>query len=313
LPKPTYVYSKLTESSARSTIQTIGNPNLNPETTVAYELGLRNQITENDVLTVTAYYKDIFDYITARSVQAQSVRFSSGTYTTYVNSDYARTRGLELEYTKRMGTHFNATLSGSYSIATGKSSSATEALYNIVSGGIETSIKENFVSWDRPLQGSLSLNLSVKKGEPLFDFAPGILDDYNFYIRAFYQSGKRYTAQLYTGNGTDGRPQYSTDYNHLYEAIGADWFYINLNLERYIDLGFAKFTASLEVQNVLDSKNPQIINPVTGRAYEYGDPTPLSYNDPRFPQLQGTVSPYPYDPSRYLSQRTAKLGISFKF
>ncbi len=46
LPRPTYVYSKLTESSARSSIQTIGNPNLNPETTVQYELGLRNQITE---------------------------------------------------------------------------------------------------------------------------------------------------------------------------------------------------------------------------------------------------------------------------
>jgi outer membrane receptor protein involved in Fe transport len=44
LPRPTYVYSKLTESSAKSSSQTIGNPNLNPETTVAYELGL----TESD-------------------------------------------------------------------------------------------------------------------------------------------------------------------------------------------------------------------------------------------------------------------------
>jgi outer membrane receptor protein involved in Fe transport len=313
LPKPTYVYSKLTESSARSTVQTIGNPNLNPETTVAYELGLRNQLTENDVLTVTAYYKDIFDYITARSVRATSVRFASGTYTTYVNSDYARTRGVELEYTKRMGTHLYTTFSGSYSIATGKSSSATEQLFNLTSGGIETSIKENFVSWDRPLQASLSLNLNTKKGEPLFDFAPGILDDYNLYVRAFYQSGKRYTAQLYSGVGTDGRPEYRTDYDHLYEMVGKDWFYINLNLEKYFDLGFAKFTVSMEVQNVLNNKNSQIINPVTGRAYEYGDDTPLSYNDPRFPQLQGTVSPYPYNPARYLAPRTAKLGVSFRF
>jgi hypothetical protein len=29
--------------------------------------------------------------------------------------------------------------------------------------------------------------------------------------------------------------------------------------------------------------------------------------------LQGTVSPYPYNPARYLAPRTAKLGISFKF
>ncbi|HEY5505655.1 MAG TPA: TonB-dependent receptor, partial [Sedimentisphaerales bacterium] len=38
-PRPQYVYTKLLRSSARSTTQTIGNPDLNPETTVAYELG----------------------------------------------------------------------------------------------------------------------------------------------------------------------------------------------------------------------------------------------------------------------------------
>ncbi|MBI5464046.1 MAG: TonB-dependent receptor, partial [Ignavibacteriales bacterium] len=35
-PRPQYVYTKLLRSSARSTAQTIGNPDLNPETTVAY-------------------------------------------------------------------------------------------------------------------------------------------------------------------------------------------------------------------------------------------------------------------------------------
>lgn len=36
LPRPQFVYSKLVGSSAQSSNQTIGNPNLNPETTVAY-------------------------------------------------------------------------------------------------------------------------------------------------------------------------------------------------------------------------------------------------------------------------------------
>ncbi|MBI2428102.1 MAG: TonB-dependent receptor, partial [Ignavibacteriales bacterium] len=313
LPRPTYVYSKLTESSARSSSQIIGNPNLNPETTVAYELGIRNQITEDDVLTITAYYKDIFDYITARSVRATSARFSRGSYTTYVNSDYARTRGFELEYTHRFNTNFRTTLSGSYSIATGKSSSATEALFNLSSGGRETSIKENYVPWDRPVQVQVTSILNVKKNEPLLDFAPGILDDYNLYVRAFYQSGKRYTGQTFTGVDVEGRPQYLTDFNNLYQKVGDYWFYVNLNFEKYFDIGFAKLTVSLEVQNLFDNKNSQIINPVTGRAYEYGDNTPGSYNDPRFPDLQGTISPYPYNPARYLSPRTARAGISLRF
>ena len=313
LPRPTYVYSKLTESSARSSVQTVGNPNLNPETTVAYELGLRNQITENDVLTLTAYYKDIFDYITARSVRATSARFSRGTYTTYVNSDYARTRGFEFDYTHRFTTQFRTTFAGSYSIATGKSSSATEALFNLTTGSGDATIKENFVSWDRPWQANVTSILSVKKNEPLYEFAPGILDDYTVYARAFFQSGKRYTEQIYTGVDADGRPQYRSKIEDPLQELAEYWFYINMNIEKYFDLGFARLTISLEIQNLLDNKNSQIINSVTGKAYEYGDNTPASFNDPRFPDLQGTISPYPYNPARYLAPRTARLGVALRF
>ena len=117
-PRPQFVYSKLLRGNARSTI--IGNPNLNPETTVAYELGLRNQLTENDVLSITTYYKDIFDYITARSIRVQQTRFSSGTYKTYINLDYARSRGIEVEYKKRISDWFRGGIQASYSISTWK-------------------------------------------------------------------------------------------------------------------------------------------------------------------------------------------------
>ena len=69
----------------------------------------------------------------------------------------------------------------------------------------------------------------------------------------------------------------------------------------------------MEVQNVLDQKNTQIVNPVTGRAYEFGDPTPLSYNDPLFPQLTGDIDPFPYNPARYLNPRTLLLSLAFRF
>lgn len=312
LPRPTYVYSKLTESSARSSSQTIGNPNLNPETTVAYELGLRNQITEDDVVTVTAYYKDIFDYITARSVKSTNIRFGSS-YTTYVNSDYARTRGIEVEYNKRFNKNLRSSLSGSYSIATGKSSSATDAVYNLNTSGAEATIKENFVSWDRPVQLSLTTILNVPKDEPLYDFAPGVLDDYNVFLRMFFQSGKRYTEQIYNGTDLEGRPQYISNSNNPYQLLGAYWFYVNMNIEKFFDLGFAKMTISLEIQNLLDNQNSQIVNPVTGKAYAYGDATPSSYNDPLYPDLQGRISPFPYNPARYLAPRNARLGISFRF
>jgi outer membrane receptor protein involved in Fe transport len=313
LPRPQFVYSKLEKTSARSTFQTVGNPNLNPETTVSYELGLRNQLGESDVLTLTAYYKDIFDYITARTVRASSARISGGSYTTYVNLDYSRIRGIELEYKTRLGAWFRGTLSGSYSIATGKSSAADEAVFNLQQG-LEENIKEVPAVFDRPVQVSLNLNFTSKAGEPLFGFGRGILDDYNTYIRVFYQSGKRYTRQIRVAyDPTSGRPQYVPDYKNPLTELAEPWFYIDLNFEKYFPLGFGKLVVSLEVQNLLDRKNSQIINPVTGRAYEYGDPTLQSVNDPVYPDLTYPVDTYPYNPARYLTPRTYRIGMEFSF
>jgi len=309
-PRPQYVYSKLNRTSVRSSLP-VGNPDLNPETTVAYELGIRNQLSANDVLTVTAYYKDIFDYVTVAAVQRVARAGGTQNYKTYLNSDYARSRGLEVEYIKRIGDWFRGTLSGSYSIITGKSSTPDESIFRLQQGQPEN-IKETYVIWDRPLQASLNLNFTVPKERPLFGVK--VLQDMNLFVRVFFESGKRYTPQIYTGiDASSGRPQYVSDLNNLNGSIGRYWFWIDLNFEKYFDLGFGRLVANVEVQNLLDWKNSQTIDPATGRAYEYGDPTPNSYNDPLYPQLTGTVSPFPYDPSRYLNPRTVRFSLAVRF
>lgn len=318
LPRPQFVYSKLNSTTVRSSMK-VGNPNLNPETTVAYELGIRNQLSGNDVLTVTAYYKDIFDYITEKDVSRLSTTGGAQFYRTYLNTDYGRVRGVEVEYKKRIGNWFRGSVSGSYSIATGKSSAPNENSFRQSQGEPEN-IKEKFLVWDRPVQLSTNLNLTVNKGEPLFGFGSGILDDYSLYVRVFFQSGKRYTPQDSVGvNPFNGKPIYLTDLDRELEKVGSDWFYIDLNFEKYFDIGVGKLVASIEIENLLNRKNSQIINPVTGEAYEYETsdgrptPTPSSWNDPHYPQLTGDISPYPYDPSRYLKPRTVRLSVAFRF
>jgi len=312
LPRPQFVYAKLNQTAVRSSLP-VGNPNLNPETTVAYELGLRNQLSGSDVLTITAFYKDIFDYITEKTVLRLNATGGAQYYSTYLNSDYGRVRGIEVEYKTRFGNWFRGGVAGSYSIATGKSSTPNENVVRIQQGEPEN-IRENYLIWDRPVQVSVTLNFTVPKDQPLFDAAPGILDNWNAFVRLFYQSGKRYTPQLYTGTdpGTN-RPQYIADLDNINGKTGDPWFYIDINLEKIIELGFGKLVASLEIQNVLNTQNSQIVNPVTGRAYEYGDATPTGYNDPLYPQLTGSVSPFPYNPARYLNPRTFRGSLSFRF
>jgi outer membrane receptor protein involved in Fe transport len=311
-PKPQFIYAKLDPLNAKSSFQKFGNPNLNPETTVAYELGLKTQFSDDDVLTITAYYKDIFDYVSTRTARVTSARFATQRFITYVNSDYARSRGLELEYKKRIGRWFTGSAAFSYAIVTGKASSADEGVL-VLRGDLDESIKEEYLSWDRPFSGSLTSSFYVMKNEPLLGFAPGILDDYNFYVRFFYQSGKRYTPAVFTGDYINGRPSYEFVRNERNTEIGDDWFWIDINFEKYFNISNLKFSVFLEVNNLLDFQNSAIINPVTGRAYEYGDPVPNTWNDPVYPDLQAPINPYPFDPARYLTVRNVKLGVSLRF
>ena len=315
LPRPQFVYSKLAGTYSKSASQIIGNPDLNPETTVSYELGLRNQISESDVLTLTAYYKDVFDYITTQSVRMVTTRLSAVSYTTYVNEDYSRIRGLEFEYKMRASDWFRGVLSASYSIATGKSSNALEAAYNLQTSLYEN-IREEPMVFDRPLQLSLNLNFTSQKGHPLLGFGKGVFEDYNAFFRIFYESGKRYTRQVFVGNDpSSGRPEYVPDYSNPNTETADSWFYIDFNFEKYFDIAVGKLVLDFAVENVLDRRNSQIINPVTGRAYQYGDATqyPSSVNDPLYPDLTYPVAAFPYNPARYLNPRTFRLGLSFRF
>jgi outer membrane receptor protein involved in Fe transport len=312
-PKPQFVYAKLSPSAAQSSFQEFGNPDLDPETTVSYELGIKTLFSNNDVLSITAYYKDIFDYVTTKPAKITSARLSSSSYYTYINSDYATSRGIEAVYQKRIGKWFTGVLDGSYSVTTGKSSTPDQAV--LVAQGIDfESIKENYMQWDRPLMLNLTTTFNVLKGEALFGIGKGILDDYTLYIRTFYESGKRYTPYYLAGIITsNGRPDYETDPTNINGGIGQYWFWIDVNFEKNIDMLGLSMVLSVQIKNLLDNKNAAIINPVTGRAYEYGDPTPTSWNDPLYPQLQAPVKPYPFDPSRYLTGRNIIFGLSMKF
>jgi hypothetical protein len=78
----------------------------------------------------------------------------------------------------------------------------------------------------------------LKADNPVFGFAPGILDDYNLYLRFFFQSGKRYTPAVYTGSVDEqGRAEYEyVTGDTRYTEVGDNWFWVDLNFEKYFQL-----------------------------------------------------------------------------
>lgn len=317
LPRPQFVYAKLTPTSAKSAFQKYGNPDLNPETSVKYELGIRHQFTQNDVLSITAFYKDIFDYIqtiggTFKIKEAQRPLQVS----TYVNRDYARSKGIEIEYKTRIGRYISGNLQGSLSSTTTKSSNTNAAILIAQQRLQEQPIKEVPARWDRPWQVSANLSINIPRDEHPNIFGLKLFSDWSTSVRFFAQAGKRYTPYYRFGTAPDGRPLYSPVEEQAleYSEIGPAWHWVDLNVTKYFRFFGLDYAMYLEVKNLFDSDNAQIINPVTGRAYEYGDPVPSSWNDPLYPDRDFPISsPYPFNPARYRAPRQILFGMSLEF
>ena len=76
-----------------------GNPDLKPEETIQYELGLQQQILSDYKIDVTAFYRDVRNWVTTSGVITTYI--PGATYAMHVNRDYSNVRGVTLSLGKR--------------------------------------------------------------------------------------------------------------------------------------------------------------------------------------------------------------------
>ncbi|MGH3053452.1 MAG: TonB-dependent receptor plug domain-containing protein, partial [Gaiellaceae bacterium] len=94
-----------------------GNPNLKPEQTTAYEVGIAHKLSDFAKLDVTAYYKDVTDL-----VQVQTIPSAPNNFASYRNTDFATIKGVDLGFTLRRINHIATTINYSLSYAVGTGS-----------------------------------------------------------------------------------------------------------------------------------------------------------------------------------------------
>ena len=98
-----------------------------------------------------------------------------------------------------------------------------------------------------------------------------------------------------------------------YSEIGRSWHWVDLKITRdFVTKKNRGASLSMEVKNIFNVRNTQIVNPVTGKAYEYGDAVPENWRDPAYPSPLDSNEP-PMNPARYTSGRQILYGISFRF
>jgi outer membrane receptor protein involved in Fe transport len=236
----------------------VGNPGIEPQKTVAFEFGVRQQLAEQYSIEVGAYFKDITNLVgsTYHTVFPYN-------YTIYDNSNYGKVNGVDVTLTRRMGDYFGGSLTYAYSVAKGNESDPTEGYTDF--RGVNAILRPKrvfYLDFDRRhvLSGLVNIVFPERFGPLLLGFYP--FENLNTNIVVQTASGLPYT------------PNYAEEGDQLIveknSARKGATYQVDLRVERWVPLFGLKVSAFLTVFNLFDTINPQLVWAATGDAWDAG-------------------------------------------
>ena len=260
-----------------------GQPNLDAERTISYEVGISHQFSDNVAMDLTAYYRDITGLIGTRYY----FPFVDGRYTgytLYVNEDYANNKGFEVTVDTRPTKYFAGGLTYTYSIVKGSASSETEQY-----PGTQESTQLYYLDWDRTHVFNASGTYMIPEGEGPQIFGSAIFGNMDFSLIIKASSGAPYTPS--------GRDIGFVEMNSLRRPA-----VYNIDLMVGKEFGLydkLKLRLFAEILNLTDHRNV---------LYVYGDT-----GDPDYTLVGGYSNEYMRDPSNYGPPRSVRLGLTIRF
>ena len=301
LPQMQYIFTSKTPEDAYASETTIrvGNPSLEPQITVTYEAGLSHQLSDDYVLDLTAYYKNIYNYVNTRKERSEIEQ--TVYWYKYYSNDYGSARGIDMQIEKLL-SNFN-TWSLAYSLAWAQGNSS----YTVIQDET-TNLREFPLDWDIRHNISANFTFRIARGEEFFiPFTNFILplDDFSANINWAYASGAPYTPQSYESGqelDTNSKRMPSTQQTNLRITKG---FLLSNKINIKV---FA------EVENLFKNKNIISVYPKTGNYYWNGSQIEES-NIPGFvyPEVYYVNSLASKNPLNYNDFRGFTLGFSFNF
>lgn len=262
-----------------------GNPNLEAQKTVMYEIGLRQEFFDNYLIDVTGFYRDVRDWITAGSViQTRNLV----TYSIFTNKDYANVKGITLTLNRQFTNNFSFDLNYTYQVAEG-SNSKPEEEFEAAKGSGEPSLFLIPMDWDQ--NHLLNANLSVGA------------DGWRGSLLARYGTGTPYspTTTIYTRVIGSGLQKNS-------RRIPSQ-FSMDLRLDKTIQLMGLEITLFTRIFNLLDNKIPLRVFTDSGKPDFTTEGQDVGYNASR----PNTVEEYLKNPDRYGEPRNVQFGFEFSF
>jgi len=152
----------------------LGNPQLEPERTISYDVGLVYSLPQGFYLDVSSYLKDVSNLLQiAEYVDVNDVR-----YTTFLNREYANIKGFQVNLERNRGM-MRGSVRYNWESAKGKSASAigSGVLATFDEEGTDSQLpgpEDVFLNYDRTHKIVTNLNLKTedKSGFKMFGFRP---------------------------------------------------------------------------------------------------------------------------------------------
>ena len=138
----------------------VGNPDLEPEETIAYEVGVKHMFDDITMLDITGYYKDITGLVDMQKNFFTPV----DAYDLYINGDYGNVRGAEFSLMRRPSNFISFTANYTYSIAKGKSSSSRQN-YDYAWANWVIPNRESFLDWDQRHVVNANFDFRIPRNE----------------------------------------------------------------------------------------------------------------------------------------------------
>jgi outer membrane receptor protein involved in Fe transport len=279
---------------------TFGNPNLEPERSIQYEMGLQQQLSDNLKFDFTGFYKDVtnlLEYETFRTAKGDRE------YSVISNINYANVKGITFSLMKRkeLGGLFSFTLDYTFSLATGNRTDEDAFFYDQATG---KQTEKYFVTlpFDRThvVNGSISFSQT---------------DDWSASAIFSMLTGTPYTPSVPTDSYANSYLQYS--------ARRPFQWNVDLKLEKFFKTFGISYSVFLQVSNLFDTENEIYVYTNSGRSLYNAD---AKKNDSNFDDLRtritrgdsgmfpmSTIDDY-YKRADYLSApRQVSFGLSIIF
>ena len=240
-----------------------GNPNLKPEMTTAYEVGLSHQMNDYSKVDITAYYKDVRDLVQVANIPSAPYSFAS-----FRNKDFATLKGIDLAFTLRRVNHISGSLAYSLSYANG-TGSVSNSQRNIAWTASEVPHQTSPLDFDQRHKVSLNIGVNFLKGEgpkwgnatPLADVDLNVL--YNLATGTPYTSTNIYdeVTQLNVASQPTGA---------LNERTSPATQSFDFKLTKGFRFGATRFAAYVWMLNAFNTNNALAVYQGTGSAYTTG-------------------------------------------